>query len=192
LLSYSDKVTGINELNINLKELFENGHVKYHPSQDVAFLRIGSVNKVNDKEQANLLYGIIKEQATNITWIDQNSIKLLKDVIIGNQVFVFGYPTSITQINPSLDINMPLLRKGVIAGKNEVLKAIILDCPAFYGNSGGLVIEVEQDLCCHFQYKAIGLISQFAPYTKNWFQNSGYSIVVPMDFVEELITNQTK
>jgi len=192
LLSYGDKVTGVTELNINLKELFKNGHVKYHPSQDVAFLRIGSINKVNNEDRVKILDGIIKERKNLITGLDQKNIKFLKDVIIGNQVFVFGYPTSITQINPSLDINMPLLRKGVVAGKNEVLKAIILDCPAFYGNSGGLVIEVEQDLCCSFQYKAIGLISQFAPYDNQWFQNSGYSIVVPMDFVEELIINETK
>jgi hypothetical protein len=85
-----------------------------------------------------------------------------------------------------------LLRKGIIAGKNDVLKAIILDCPIFYGNSGGLVIEVETMSLGNINYKAIGLITNFIPYNKIWLQNSGYSIVVPMDFVEELITGQTK
>jgi hypothetical protein len=70
--------------------------------------------------------------------------------------------------------------------------AIILDCPAFFGNSGGLVIEVERTSLTETKYKAIGLITEFVLYEKNWFQNSGYSIVVPMDFVEELITGQTK
>jgi hypothetical protein len=124
--------------------------------------------------------------------VGKDSFKLLKDVVIGNSVFVFGYPTSITQTNPWLDIKLPLLRKGIIAAKNGGLSAIILDCPAFYGNSGGLVIQVEKTSLTQTTYNAIGLISNFVPYEVKWFQNSGYSVVVPMDFVEELITSQTK
>jgi hypothetical protein len=199
LLSYYQNQSDgkvVNELEVNLLNLYENGHVKYHPSQDVAFIRIGLrseiKNKPENKFQTKFPDGIILKQGGDIGELTEENVKLLKDVIIGNQVFLFGYPTSITGINPWLDIKMPLLRKGIVAGKNEALKAIILDCPAFFGNSGGLVIEVEKKTLTETRYRAIGLIIQFAPYKTQWFQNSGYSVVVPMDFVDELITSQTE
>jgi len=184
-------------IKINLSKCFKNGQVKYHPFQDVALIKISTDIENVAQERVNkveYLDGItvIKQEGGFVIESDDQSI-LLNDVIVGNEVFVLGYPTSITGINPLLDIKLPLLRKGIIAGKNEVLKSIILDCPAFYGNSGGLVIEVDHASCCSFKYKAIGLIAQFAPYETGWFQNSGYSIVVPMDFVEDLIaTKETK
>ena len=106
---------------------------------------------------------------------------------MGNQVFVFGYPTSITGINPWLDLRLPLLRRGIVAGINNELKAVILACPTFQGNSSGLVVEVERTFLTGIKYRAIGLITNLIPYQTDWIQNSGYSVVVPMDFVEELI-----
>jgi hypothetical protein len=68
--------------------------------------------------------------------LSDKDIKYFKDVNVGNEVYAFGYPTSITSVNPWLNIKLPLLRKGIVAGKNELLNAII-------GNSGGLVMEGE-------------------------------------------------
>jgi len=88
-----------------------------------------------------------------------------------------------------LETKLPLLRKGIVAGKNESLDAIILDCPAYGGNSGGLVMEAEK-VGSGMNLRAIGIITNFVPFTGNWLQNSGYSIVVPMNFVDELITGK--
>jgi hypothetical protein len=183
---------GVNEIEVQLTNLLKKGDVKYHRSQDIAFIKIGTPTKVEGQERTQLKEGVVLKQGKGYIGVEKANFKLLKDVIVGNAVFVFGYPTSITQINPWLDIKMPLLRKGIIAGKNEILSAIILDCPAFYGNSGGLVLEVEKTSVSETRYRAIGLITNFVPYEMNWVQNSGYSIVVPMDFVEELIASQTK
>jgi hypothetical protein len=177
---------GVNEIELDLAKLLEGGQVKYHPSHDVAYVRIGIPQKVGGQDQMALLAGLIKKQGAGFIGVAKDNFKLLKDVIIGNQVFVFGYPTSITNIDPWLDTRLPLLRNGIIAGVNNDLKAVILDCPVFQGNSGGLVIEVEHISLTDIRYKAIGLITNFVPYQINWFQNSGYSVVVPMDFVEEL------
>ncbi len=49
------------------------------------------------------------------------------------------------------------------------------------------MIEVERMSLGESRYIAIGLITNLVFYQKLWLQNSGYSIVVPMDFVEELI-----
>jgi hypothetical protein len=195
VLSYIPKCagsSGINEFDVILTTMFKNGNVKYHKTQDVAFIKIGMLQKVNQENKVVLSKGVTLKQGKGLIGLGQDTFKLLNDVIVGNQVFVFGYPTSITSIDPWLDIKLPLLRKGIIAGKNESLKAIVLDCPAFYGNSGGLVIEAEHVTFSDTKYMAIGLITNYVPFKINWFQNSGYSIVVPMDFVEELITDQTK
>ncbi|MGD0819238.1 MAG: hypothetical protein ABSA71_00665 [Desulfomonilia bacterium] len=194
LFSYDRKVNkgGINEFEVQLMDLYNNGQIKYHPTHDVAFIRIGIPKKVKGEDIMKLQKGVIKKQGTGVGGLSKDNFKLFKDVIVGNQVFVFGYPTSISGINPWLDTKLPLLRKGTIAGKNENLNAIILDCPAFQGNSGGLVIEVEQESIDKIKYKAIGLITNLVPYAGAWIQNSGYSIVVPMDFVEELLNAQSK
>jgi len=183
---------GINEIEVQLTRHFKSGHVKYHPTHDVAFIRIGILKGVAGEYKMEGLKGLTKKQGNGIIGLSEENVKLLNDVTVGNQVFVFGYPTSITAINPWLNIKLPLLRKGIIAGKNEVLKAIILDCPVFQGNSGGLVIEVDKISFSTTKYMGIGLITNFIPFHGKWYQNSGYSIVVPMDFVEELIAGQTK
>jgi hypothetical protein len=184
---------GVNEIEVKLTNLFKSGDVKYHPSQDIAFVKIGVFSKVEGQKDEIVKFkeGITSKRGEGFLGLEKDNFKLLKDVIVGNPAFVFGYPTSITKIDPWLDIKLPLLRKGIIAGKNESLSAIILDCPIFYGNSGGLVIEVEKTSLTETKYKAIGVITNFVPYDIKWFQNSGYSIVVPMDFVEELIAGQT-
>ena len=179
---------GINEMQLQLAKLYKSGQIKYHPSHDVAYIKIGIPQKIAGQEQIEFLEGVTKKKGKGFIGVGKDNFKVLKDVVVGNTVFVFGYPTSITAIDPWLDINLPLLRKGIVAGKNDILKAIILDCPIFQGNSGGLVMEVEKTSITESRYRAIGLITNFVYYyQKNWKQNSGYSIVVPMDFVEELI-----
>jgi hypothetical protein len=102
---------------------------------------------------------------------------------------MYGYPRSL-----SLDLSLkqldplqPLLRRGLIAGINDQRKTIILDSPAYRGNSGGPVVELEQD---NFMTKLriIGVVSELVPLregSEDFFLqfNSGYSIVEPMDAI---------
>lgn len=142
--------------------------------------------------------GVVGKKGVLISGLEKDNFKLFSDVLVGNPVFAFGYPTSISRINPFLNIQLPLLRKGIVAGKNDSLKLIILDCPMFYGNSGGLVIEAEETSLGRWLYRAIGVITNLVPFIgenivqsdKLWLENSGYSVVIPMDFVEELIENK--
>lgn len=190
LLSYVPKRfdgKGINEMELQLIKLYGNGQIRYHPSHDIACIKLGFPQKVEKKQKLILQEGVTKKRGTGIIGVAKDNFKLFKDVLVGNQVFVFGYPTSITKINPWMDIRLPLLRKGIVAGKNDLLKVVILDCPVFYGNSGGLVVEVERTQFKGSKYRAIGLVTNFVPYKQRWFENSGYSVVVPLDFVEELV-----
>jgi S1-C subfamily serine protease len=191
LYSYPPKITDeVNELELPLTNLFAKGLIKYHPSSDVAVIKVGTTEKSGNQIITKLSEGIIMKQKPWILGVAKDNFKLFDDVLVGNGVFVFGYPTSISK-TAWLDIKLPLLRKGIIAGKNKSLKAIILDCPLFPGNSGGLVIEVER-VGTEEKFKAIGVVTELIPYQLEWVQNSGYSIAVPMDFVEELIKGQIR
>jgi Trypsin-like peptidase domain len=190
LLSIAPSKSGENgrsELGLDLIKLLETKHIAYHPSQDVAYVRIAIASSTGNPRRIAPVPGVSMKPGTRIAGLGKDNFKRLDDVIVGNEAFVFGYPTSITKNAPWLDIGLPLLRKGAIAGINRELKVIILDCPAFYGNSGGLVLEVEHISLTEINYRAIGVVTNLVPYQGYWLQNSGYSVVVPMDFVEELL-----
>ncbi|HSR12087.1 MAG TPA: hypothetical protein VLS90_11650 [Thermodesulfobacteriota bacterium] len=165
LTAYSSKEER-KEIEVDLAALYGKGEVTYHPSQDIAAIKMGL--------------------PAGISGLRKGSYKLFSDVLLGNTVYVFGYPTSITRLSPALNIRMPLLRKGIVAGRNNSLKTIILDCPMYYGNSGGMVLEIE-DVGSEKKAFAVGVISQLVPFEQEWVGNSGYSIATPMDFLEELI-----
>jgi hypothetical protein len=177
---------GVNEFEMDMVKLLNNEHVRYHPTRDVAYVRIGYAENPAGQNKLALIDGVSKKKSPGIIGIAEAHVKLLKDIKVGNQAVVFGYPTTITAVNPWLDIELPLLRKGIVAGINTDLEAIILDCPVFGGNSGGLALEIEHTSIAGLKYNAIGVITNFVPYQHEWFQNSGYSVVVPMDFVEQL------
>lgn len=179
------------EYELQLQKLLNEGKIKYHLSSDVAVVKIGMMTTQEvDKRNFTLSDGVIKIKGSGIVSMDGiKGTKLFDEVLEGNSVFMFGYPASISTNNAFLDIKLPLLRRGIVAGKNYRLKTIILDCPAYQGNSGGLVIEVDEKFGQKF-FKGIGLITNFVPFTNEGNQNSqntGYSIAVPMDTVVELL-----
>ena len=88
---------------------------------------------------------IKKMSAAGIKAINvQVGLKMFDHVLVGNDVYLFGYPTSLgLEKLPQIDVHRPLLRRRVIAGTNPEKRAIILDCPAYFGNSGGAVLELD-------------------------------------------------
>jgi hypothetical protein len=207
LYSYpKDRNKGVNnQIELQLEKLLNEGKIKYHNSSDVAVVKIGITTPNEDgMKYIKLPDGVNQEgmkiikisdgvkfiKGSGILCIDgTKNIKLFDEVLEGNTVFMFGYPVSISNNNAFLDIKLPLLRRGIVAGKNNMLKTIILDCPSYQGNSGGLVIEVDEKFGQKF-FKGIGLITNFVPFTREGnknYQNTGYSIAVPMDPVVELL-----
>lgn len=204
LLSYSpdpEEPTPI-VLQLNLEVLNNNGEIKYHSHQDIAVVRITTIIKTLAKGKARTRLGVsIKSMAPlGLVGAAASNIKRFDEVLTANEVFTFGFPTSIGVKNiPQIDYLRPLLRKGIVAGKNKKAQTIIIDCPTYGGNSGGPVLQVEESgFKRHFFI--IGLISQFVPFAETWHNkthgynnititNSGYSVVVPMDPVVELISS---
>lgn len=108
-----------------------------------------------------------------------------------------GYPTSLgMRRDVYFDGSKPLLRKGIIAGKNTKNNSFIIDCPAYFGNSGGPIVEYGEDEL----YRVIGIVSMYIPFETKWYSNrdrienielsnSGYTVCLPIDLVFKIIDN---
>ena len=166
---FSDPKRNIIEL--NLEELLLQNFIELSNEHDVAIIEIG--NLINKDEDDNIKFYdpivFFQRNSKGFLCVESNSIKIFDDVLIGNEIFVFGYPTSIGLENiPQIDYNRPLLRKGIIAGKNYKNSTIIIDCPIYYGNSGGPVVEIEKFGINQTKFKIIGLIIEFIPFAEIW------------------------
>lgn len=200
LLSYSKDPADStrNLIALDLSVLQGSGNIKPHPSEDVVVVKMFILNNSLVPPTLLAIPGVtFKEQAkSGVLGIGLDSIKTFDQVLAGNDVMVFGYPISLgLQQLPKLDVRRPLLRKGIVAGTNPEKQSIILDCPSYFGNSGGPVLELDRETF-KTNFRTIGVISQYVPFldtgaSKTFIMqmasNSGYSIATPMDFVLELV-----
>jgi len=185
---------------LDLAALKKYGLIKRSADHDVAVLRVGATTKEDNRSLVKVSEGVsaIQNAKTGILGVGESTAKRFSEVLTGNQVFIFGYPMSLgLRTIPQIDYAKPLLRSGIVAGTNEKLKTIILDCAAYGGNSGGPVLEVEV-VESGTKYRVIGVVSQFVPAVETWTNfphgyvntnvyNSGYTVATPMDFVLDLV-----
>jgi len=77
--------------------------------------------------------GIVVQTAIGLLSADAtNNVKTFDQVLVGNEIVLFGYPTSLALVpNEKIDFHRPLLRKGIVAGENPAQHSIILDCPSY-------------------------------------------------------------
>jgi hypothetical protein len=193
--------TSKNVFKLDLRLLESAGHLKSDPVQDLVTIRVGTAPA--DAMGGRMLSstsGISVEQIapSGILGVAETGIKLYREVSVANEVYLFGYPVSLGIPNmPQLDYSRPLLRSGIVAGKNETLRTIILDCAAYPGNSGGPVVEIEEEAGSR-TLKVIGVVTQFVPTMQNIvgalpvlglaaLGNSGYSVVASIDEVLRLV-----
>ena len=185
-------------LSINLEAANDSGMVRCEREADVGAIQVGDVKKVNDSlAMIEYLPFANKDRSTHVETLPVSIIQEYNDIHLGETVYIFGYPTSIgLQKSPQFDHERPLLRKGSVAGKNASKRTVIIDCPTYYGNSGGPVIVEEMDGFTTY-YKLIGVVSEFVPYEEDWknsrnnsvnvsITNSGYSVVVPIESILHL------
>lgn len=213
LLSYSKDPAdpSVNLIGLDMSVLQKEGDIKPHPSADVVVVKLFTVTKAAVSQRPpgsteapaspgtlSPLPGVTVESsaAYGLLSVGLDTIKPFEKVLVGNDVIVFGYPTSLgLQELPQLDLHRPLLRKGVVAGSDPRKKSIVLDCPVYFGNSGGPVLELDRSGFLT-KLSIIGVIDQYVPFVDTAGSrtvamqvrsNSGYSIATPMDFVLELI-----
>jgi trypsin-like peptidase len=203
LVAYSPnpKETGKNRILLDLVALNASGDLKKHATHDVAVVRIGTFTQMDGKEKTDFLPGVqdLESLPSGIVTVSLDSVKKFDQVLAANEIYIFGFPSSIGFPNvPQIDYLKPLIRKGIVAGINERRKTLILDGFVFHGNSGGLVLEVEQPEAQAKKARVIGVISQIIPVVASSLNpnsshaatekyNSGYSVAEPMDMVLELV-----
>lgn len=189
-------------LELDLNRLAQSGLLLRHPTRDVAAVKIGNIVDRGGKKQVELSDGVTRNPRSSkgfLVTVNLSSVKRFDDVLIANDIFLFGYPASLgIRRHPQIEYDKPLLRKGIVAGKNYVQKTLILDCPTFYGNSGAPILQVEEISASVTTYRLAGLVSQFVPYEETWYNlnhryanteihNSGYSVAEPVDSILELL-----
>lgn len=110
-------------------------------NEDIAIIFIG---KVGERE-INLenYITVIQKGSFKPIQLDVDFIRTIDQISIANTVYLMGYPTSLHFEDISSSI--PLLRKGVVAGFDISSNVFIIDCPAYYGNSGSPIIEKCED-----------------------------------------------
>jgi hypothetical protein len=190
-----------NRFSINLATLDKAGHVIRHPTRDVIAVRLGSLTHRDGADKITPLNGITAQSVAplGVVGVPIENVARFDEVLVSNNVFVFGYPTSLgLKALPQFDLKRPLLRRGIVAGLNLDQRSIVLDCPVYPGNSGGPVLEEDDESPGNRRFRVIGVIAEFVPAVETWLNvghnynnvtinNSGYSIATPMDFVLELL-----
>ncbi|CAN7508615.1 hypothetical protein [Mesorhizobium sp. LjRoot246] len=195
LTSFTNRFANRLTAALNLNVLQANGHILFHAIADVAAIRLGDVANANLQMYPEITLngapgvGIVGMAVGNVISIDHAQI--------ANEVYLFGYPGSVGSVG-QIEPLKPLLRRGCIAGINSLNRTIIIDAPVYQGNSGGLVIEVSWPNIANTRYKGLGVVSQFCPFIEQMkslhfgtvntsIENSGYSIVEPIDKVFEML-----
>src|SRR6267142_2378556 len=125
LLSYSKdpQEKRQNVINLDLELLNKNGNVKVHKTHDVAIVYMGNAKREDETVITELVKGIIPISTTDsgILTTKIEFIKKFDQVLTANEVYVFGYPNSIgLEGYPQIDSKKPLLRKGIVAGTNDL------------------------------------------------------------------------
>jgi hypothetical protein len=154
LLSYSinPAETEPNVEVVDFETLDKAGLIKAHVTHDVAVVKIGDVTEKEDSNPPHTQFQIspppgvlyVKTTEPGLAGAAPDIIKKFDKVLVGNDVIVYGYPLSLAlQESHQLEPLRPLLRKGMVAGQNVQNRSIVLDCPVYFGNSGGPVIQVE-------------------------------------------------
>lgn len=199
LTSYREdpKITVATTMSLDLKTLNATGKIKFS-SRDVTVVLIGTYTHVSKNDNPISYFSEVssKETHLNILTGELSGLANFDNVLIANDVVIFGYPVSIGLADlPQLDYSRPLLRKGIVAGLNYSKHSIIIDCPSYPGNSGGPVIQLEND-GIQRKYSVIGIVVEFIPFVATWtnntITNSGYSVVEPIDSVLELLADDAE
>lgn len=175
-----------NVMEINFLGLYESGNLRIGSDADVMVAKIGSVKR-SLSQAFDIVYNsyvkFVKSPEPLIAFDVTEALKF-DSTVISDDIFMIGYPKSL-QLQQGLqyDFDRPLLRKGILSGRYQKNKTLVVDCPSFSGNSGGPVIEIRNN-----KVLLVGIVTQFIPCIESSKsfeirQNSGFSIIETIDKV---------
>jgi len=178
----------INTLTINAKSMLDSNLIRFDRNQDIAVILLGKLVDNDLKFPLAAQHDLkLAPSQEAIATIPISYIAGIRDLRLGSDVFITGYPKTIGIVeSPQYDYSKPLLRKGLISGIYNKKGTIILDIPAFGGNSGGPVFALD---AVSRKMKLIGMLIQFIPFVSNSsdYDNSNYAVALSADYIEPLI-----
>lgn len=174
-----------------------------HPKEDVDIVAFNVDLNIANKEGAHTAFFELDSHA-----LDLNKMKET-DVCEGTIVYVLGYPVGIDEELVDDIVKAPICRLGCIAKIEHLYhgsgkKNYIIDAEVYPGNSGGPVINRPENICIQGTNKnesvnLIGIISAYLPYQEVLKssqtgrprmvneENSGLSIVYPVDLIKDVV-----
>lgn len=132
----------------------------------------------------------------NIVKAELTDLALFEDIRISEKIYLVGFPSSLVTQDKFYENDRPLLRHGIVAGKNTSNNTFIIDSIAFYGVSGGPVLSIHED-----KLIVIGIVVRYVPFIIEWknkheknlirhdFYNSGYAVCERLDEIIKFIQN---
>lgn len=175
----------LNEEIFDAQIVLTNKNVITIPNEDIAIVKLFEE------------FGFHLENAgTNISFAEESDLSIYEDIFISSKIFLVGFPSSLTT-DDFYEVDNPLLRFGIVAGKNILKNTFIIDSIAYYGVSGGPIIqEINNEI------SIIGIVSRYVPFITEWknrhepnisrqdFFNSGYAVCIPLNNALNLIANE--
>jgi hypothetical protein len=182
-------------LTLDLSLLQSIGETRTHPHADAAVVRLARPAKTAGG-RPEIIEGVLATGNVPVGLGDgllsAGDCLAFGEVREGANAMLVGFPISLTAIltTPGAQADIPLLRRGAVAGRYPAGPLIITDIPSLPGNSGGPVAQQADDR--GERWKLIGLLSgliakQVGVGTNDFEIHTGYSFVVPMDAVLELV-----
>ncbi|MBU3969054.1 serine protease [Patescibacteria group bacterium] len=169
-----------------------------NPSVDVGVVPIA----VNKLQEDGVEFGWIPEELMAF----RDKIKSL-GITQGDEIFVLGFPMGLAGEVKKYAIT----RAGIIARLDdeimETTHAFLIDCSVFPGNSGGpvmlkpAIVSIEGTTPINRAY-LLGVIKGYLPYEEiayslqsdppqprvKFMENSGLALVVPLDYVRDIVS----
>jgi hypothetical protein len=186
--------------NYNIEHYYASKEVRYSNDRDVAVVHF--CNLVGTNQIPGFEFRYVNTSPTNweATQMAVEAMRKIADVKVAEDAYTFGYPVSVGSViaGQQLDSTRPLARKGIIADVDLRRKVLVADMPVNFGNSGALLMLINNRGFAFSRATIVGVVSQFIPFEDVWisqryklpnvsWSNSGYAIVEPIDFVIDLL-----
>lgn len=182
---------------LSIADCLKSGNLLFDQKNDIALIRFAKL--IDMGSYASIQYPSFVIKLTKETKIESWPTDLsvsIEEIIPGSDLFVIGFPQSLG-LQGNFDMNRPLMRKGIVAGKDLKLNRIIGDGAVYFGNSGGIAVAIHYKNNS-FDLRLAGLVSQYIPFDESLFdkrgnqrsidyRNSGYSVIIPSNSILSLI-----
>jgi hypothetical protein len=176
---------GTGEFELGMTRMLIKDLIRYHPVRDVAVMKIGTAAQCGEASCTNFVEEVRVKKTERVNALDSDRVEPIEAVAVGSEVFVPGYESSAV-VQSALERKPPTLRKSVVAGTRNDVGAILIRGAARPGDSGGLVIEVDQN-ADQAHFKGVGIVSARLQYERGSDDPKEYSLAVGLDALMELL-----